>query len=1172
MRCSRCDHENPEEARFCNACGAGLSPRCGACQHTNPPGSGFCNACGQVLSGAAPVAEASAPERDPREYTPRHLAERILLGKAALEGERKHVTVLFADLADSTALAERVDAEEMHALMDRAFQLILAEVHRYEGTVNQFTGDGVMALFGAPVALEDAPRRAVTTALAIQKALGPLDADVEERHGRPFRMRIGINSGPVVVGRIGDDLRMDYTAVGDTTNLAARLEQSAAAGEVLISDATRRGVEGFFDLEAREPLRLKGKSEPVQAFAVAAERDVSQRIEAVPEGELTPYVGRDRELDTLRAAFASASEGRGQVVFLVGEAGLGKSRLLHEFRRSLANVPHGWFEARCASYARTTAFHAIADGLRRRVGIDDRDDEAAALAKLTAFEQEQGGDLDGALPYLRRLLSLPSGDPSVDAMDAIVRRSETAGALPACFLRAARHEPLVMVIEDLHWIDTASEEFLGFLADSLPAMPVLLVLTHRPGYEQPFGDRSYHVRIPLQALSEGQMAQMVGGVLDSEDLPGELRELIARKAEGNPLFVEELTRSLLEEGVLAVKQGRVSLQRELASISVPDRIQDVLAARLDRLPEEPKRAIQIASIIGREFALRLLARITEAGSRLEGIVGELRALELIYEKAAHPELAYMFKHALTHDVAYESMLVQRRKALHRIVGSAIEELYADRLPEHYEAMAHHFTEAEDWEQALRYHELASEKAEQAYANHAAIEQAQEALSIADRLGESVSSERRAALALRLARCFWFVSDFRASGDAFEMAAELSGPAEAAAAHARASFSFLWSHDYERSREVREVALEQARACGAAAAEAVGLISQDELNLVHGRLISDDSSALRAIEQAERSGDAPALILSLNHLTQRVQWRGDFRRAIELGQRAIGIGERENFVSDTLFGVWFIAIAHGALGEYGRCLEILRNGLSLCERIGDRALAARMLNTLGWVHAEFGCHRQAIEYNRLATEGARELVELDLVAGAPELYANAALNLAGNLSTLGETGAAAEQLARIEAQLEASEDPWMEWRYALHLDDAMARLHLVRGELDRGLERAERGLDGAARSDCAKLEARAQETRGRLLVAMDRREDAEAALQQALDLALTIEHPPVVWRSLSLLAEVARRRGQADETERWQAETLAMIERSQQQLPDRELQVGLRDLGHLLITDPLAAHR
>ena len=692
MYCTSCDHQNPDAARFCNFCGAALAAVCATCSRSNPPSSRFCNGCGAALEVSSPEA---APA--PRDYTPRHLVEKILQQKAALEGERKHVTVLFADLAESTSLAEQLGPEEMHALMDRAFQCILEPVHRYEGTVNQFTGDGVMALFGAPLALEDAPRRAVIAALAIHRELEAIDDEIRNAHNRGFRMRIGINTGPVVVGTIGDDLRMDYTAVGDTTNLASRLEQLAAPGGVVISEATRRLVEGFFDLRALEPTAVKGKTTAITAYEVLSKRSASGRIDALTESELTPFVGRRTELDALLAAFESARAGRGRLAFLVGEAGIGKSRLLYEFRHKLAEVPHTWFEGRCTSFARTTPFHAVVDGIRRAAGVDEQDNESAMASKLDRQEADAGGGLEWTLPFMRQLLSLPTGDADVDALDSMTRRSESSRALQARFLRAATQQPLVLVIEDLHWIDAASEEFLGFLSDSIPAARILLVFTHRPGYEHPFGDRSFHVRIPLQALSHQAMTAMVKSVLEADELPAGLQQLIAGKVDGNPLFLEEVVRSLIEEGVIGVEAGVPYLARDLAGIHVPDRIQDVLMARLDRLPEGPKHAIQIASVIGREFALRLLERITDAGEKLDGIVSELRALELIYEKTSYPELAYMFKHALTHDVAYESVLVQRRKTLHRIVGSAIEELYPDRIQEHYEALAHHFGQAEDWE-------------------------------------------------------------------------------------------------------------------------------------------------------------------------------------------------------------------------------------------------------------------------------------------------------------------------------------------------------------------------------------------------------------------------------------------------------------------------------------------
>ena len=402
-------------------------------------------------ASAAPTGLAQAT--DPRSYTPKHLVDRILTQKTAIEGERKHVTVLFADLADSTALAERLgDPEEMHQLLDRAFQLMLEEIHGVEGTINQFTGDGVMALFGAPLALEDGPQRAISAALEIQRALAPLDAEVQEAHGGRFRMRIGIHTGPVVVGRIGDDLRMDYTAVGDTTNLAARLEEMAAPGSVVVSEAVQRLVEGYFDVRPLAPAQVKGKAGPIQAYEVVAAHQVAGRIDVASgsAGGLTDYVERERELDALMAAHEQAKAGHGQVAFVVGEAGLGKSRLLHEFRRRLGTEQHIWIEGRCASYAQSTPFHAIADSVRRLHRIDDRDDESRAQAKLVAREDLMGDEFAWTLPYLRVLLSLPSGDAEVDALDAMSRRAEMCRALHARMLRIAEQMPVVLVMEDLH--------------------------------------------------------------------------------------------------------------------------------------------------------------------------------------------------------------------------------------------------------------------------------------------------------------------------------------------------------------------------------------------------------------------------------------------------------------------------------------------------------------------------------------------------------------------------------------------------------------------------------------------------------------------------------------------------------------------------------------------------
>ena len=1167
MNCSSCQHENREGASFCEACGTHLAAACSGCGNELRPEARFCDACGTPVDAAGAAAETS--ERSPSDYTPKHLADRILRSKSTLEGERKHVTVLFADVANYTRLSEGTDPEDMHSIMDRCFQIILAQVHRYEGTINQFTGDGVMALFGAPLALEDAPRRAVTAALAIQEALVPFGQEVLARHRAEFKMRIGINTGPVVVARIGDDLRMDYTAIGDTTNLAARLEALALPGSILVSEATEHLVEGFFDVEDLGAMGVKGKSVPVHAFQVLGERGIHDRIEAAVSAGLSPLVGRERELDALSAAFDSAREGRGQVAFLVGEAGIGKSRLLYEFRQQLQGEPHIWFGGRCASYGQNTAYLCVVDALQISFGIDDRDDDAGAVAKLDEGVRSLGSDLEWTLPFVRQLLSLPPGEDRVAEMDSPARRSETIRALHAILHGAAERQPLVLVIEDLHWIDAASEEFLGFLAESIPASRALFLFTHRPGYRHPFGDRSYHVRLALQPLSERQTSSLAGSLLEGSALPEPLERLIAAKADGNPFFVEEVTKSLLDDGSVRVENGRVELAKKLEDVSVPDSIQDVLMARIDRLDDEPKRAIQLASVIGREFALRLLEKISEVGDRLDSVVGELRALELIYEKTVHPELAFMFKHALTHDVAYESVLLQRRKALHRIVGHAIEELYQDRLVEHHEALAHHFTRGEEWEKALHYHDLAARKSMDAFANHAAAEHCRQALAIAERLG--TAPERRIELEGRLASILYLLGDLSPSAEANLRAAELHGDSAPAALHyALASSSFLWAHDYPRGLEAADRALEMGKAHGSDAAVGVALQTRCLHNDVHGHFGPQSvEDGKRAAELAERSDNGWAIIWTLPYYAIVCKHVGHNREAIAVSERALAVARRDG-LADAM-PAWALGLALGGIGHYGRATALFSAAIEFCDRIGLAPIKARLMNSLGWLLAEMGCHDRARRYNEGCAELAAEMVKADLVAGAPELYANGKVNLAGNLLMLGETDAADEALEPIRRQLDVPGDPWMRWRYSLHVLDAEARLARAQRAPERALEFVERELDAARGHSANKLVARALELKGRVLLDGDARHEAEEALAEALRLAREIEYPPVIWRSLSLLAELDRRSGSPSEARRRARQARTLVDELSGPLPE-DLQREFRAMGEDLEVDPLGAYR
>jgi pimeloyl-ACP methyl ester carboxylesterase len=512
---------------------------------------------------------------------------------------------------------------------------------------------------------------------------------------------MGLNTGAVVVGKIGDNLRMDYTAVGDTTNLAARLLALAEPGQILVSEDIAKVVSPYFVLQPVGEVSVKGKALPVRPYRVEGARSVRSRLEAESERGLTPLVGREHELALLKGSFADVQAGQGQAVFVYGEAGIGKSRLLLEFRRHAEAAGAQWVLGRCVSYGHTIAHLPVLDLLRDLFGIKEGDSVETLLDKVEGGIREAGDDVAWTAPFLRALFSLDAGDAAVAAMNPVQRKGRTAEAVRDLLLARGQKRPLVLVVEDLHWIDVHSEDILRLLLEGMAAAPLMVVLTYRPGYVQTFGEQTYFTRITLRALPETQTAAMVQSVLQA-DVPLEASRLIARKAEGNPLFVEELAKSLVEDGTLERVDDGYRLARPLTDAHIPDTIQGVIMARIDRLPEGSKAALQIASVIGREFTARLVERVAALEHDARQALGELRAVELIYEKARSPELEYMFKHALTHDVAYETLLRQKRRELHRRTGQVIEELYADRLPEFYETLAFHFTRGESWEKAVDY--------------------------------------------------------------------------------------------------------------------------------------------------------------------------------------------------------------------------------------------------------------------------------------------------------------------------------------------------------------------------------------------------------------------------------------------------------------------------------------
>ena len=875
MKCSTCQFENPAEMKFCGQCGTKLEAVCPRCGRENPPGFKFCGECGSPLGGSPPganAAPAGEPAQLPRrpsiqDYTPSHLSDQVFQSRSALEGERKQVTVLFCDLVGSTALAEQVGPEKMHLLLNQFFELALREVHRYEGTINQFLGDGFMALFGAPITHEDHPRRAVLAALGLRKDLEERRAELGELYGVTLQVRMGLNTGWVVVGGIGDHLRKDYTAIGDTTNLAARLQQLAEPGAILVSEATSRFLPGA-QMEVLEPVRVKGKEAPVQAYRVLGAGAVQSEETVLGAMSRSPFVGRRREMATLEELLQRAEKGEGQVLGIAAEAGAGKSRLVYEFCRSLGSRPDLYLTGRCLSYASGIPFLPIIHLLRNAWGIGEADAAAAVTAKVEAGLRRAGLSPDESLPYLLYLLGLKEGTEPLSDLSAQALQARTFRVLRQMFLSAGRGDLAFLEIEDLHWVDKTSEDFLAFLIEGLVASRMLLIVTYRPGYRPPWIEKSYATQITLSRLTDVESQAVIRANLRRAEPADDQIAAVLAKAEGNPFFLEELARSLLES----------------PHISVPDTIQGVLMARIDRLPEEHKRLLQTASVLGREFPLNLLTAMWEPADSLAPLLADLKRWEFLYEEPTAEEPRYLFKHALTQEAVYQSLLTSRRQALHAAAGETFEALFASRLKEVYDSLAYHYSAADMPEKAVQYLALFAEKAARGYAHAEAAQALHEALAHTERLPAADRDRRAVELSLQLAGSLLPLARFAETlevlsrhRDALERVgdASLTGRYQFWLAH---TLSYL------------------------------------------GEVAGAESAARRAIASAREAGDAMTEGQAWYVLCRDGFWSGRFREGIEHGQRAVTLLDQgpDRWWQGQAY--WVLGFHHYVLGQFEQAFE------------------------------------------------------------------------------------------------------------------------------------------------------------------------------------------------------------------------------------------------------------
>ena len=864
MQCSRCQHENPSGTRFCGQCAAPLAAVCAACGAENAPGNRFCGQCAAPLSQVASTPTFAGPET----YTPKHLADKILTLRSSIEGERKQVTVLFCDIANSTPLAERLGAEAMHGLLNRFFTLSLAEVHRYEGTVNQFLGDGFMALFGAPIAHEDHAQRAVLAAAAIRRV-------VSGREGA-LSLRMGLNTGEVVVGSIGDGLRMDYTAIGDTTNLAARLQQAGAPGSILLGEATWRMVRDLVRVEGLRPVEVKGKAKPVSAYRLVAIGPTRAPIAARVERPLSHFVGRERELATLRDLLIQAERGHGQLVGLVGEPGVGKSRLLYEFGQGLAGRTVTYLGGRCLSWGRTVPYLPILEIVRASCGVADADTPEAVAGKVRAALHEVGMDVAEAAPYVLHLLGVKEGTERLEVLSAHALKERTFETLRQMVVGGSRIRPLILGVEDLHWIDATSEEYLGALAEGLAGLPILVVVTYRPGYRMAWIDKSYATQIALRPLSPEDGLAVVRSVLGEAPAAEPVARAILDKAEGNPFFIEELSRALLDHPELGQVQA------------IPATVQDVLMARIDRLPEDAKRLLQTAAVLGREVPARLLAAVWGDALALGPALSELRRLEFLYELSGSVEPVHVFKHGLIQEVAYESLLASRRQALHAAAGRALESMYAERLDDAYDRLAYHYARGSDPEKAVLYLSLVATRAARNYANVEAASTFRQAREHAEHLPESAREPQVFEMLLREGKALFFLGRRREVVElvlGFEdRVNRFADPLWVARFYWTLSVNWGYLGDRERAR----------------------------------------ASLMRAVTAAREAGDDQSLGGCIIMAAAERLYAGRARECVELGRQAVAHLER---AADTEFLANAHAIqglAHLMLGEVGPAREALES--------------------------------------------------------------------------------------------------------------------------------------------------------------------------------------------------------------------------------------------------------
>jgi len=966
IQCSNCAFENVTDSKFCENCGQPFERACPNCNNPISSAAKFCRNCGFNLASVpnTPQARLATLER----AAPQPLQQKILASRDQMQGERKLVTVLFSDIVGSTALAEKLDPEDWGEIVSGAHRCVTQAIYKYEGTIAQLLGDGVLAFFGAPVTHEDDPVRAVSAALAILASVGEYAVELKtKRRVENFQMRVGLNTGLVVVGNIGSDLHVEYLAVGDTVNLAARMQSAADPNTILVSQNTARWAKHMFDLESRGEIEVKGKAEPVPAFRVLNRKAIPESARGI-EGLDSPIVGRDRELKLLQTRVDELLQGRGQIVSVMADAGLGKSRLVAEIRKWVAaERAMQWSEGRALSYQTTTTYAIFVDLFNRLFGLLPEESDAEKYASVQAGVERVTGhraaefapfignerthlerhesNSNEVSPFIGTLLGLKlEGDAleRVRYLEPPQLREKIFGAVLHFFEHLAEKQPVVLIFEDLHWVDSVSLALIEQLMLLAEKSPVLILALFRPQTQEPswhFHETSQrdhaqlYTSIALEPLDEKASRQLVANLLEIEDLPEKVRALILKKAEGNPFFVEEVIRSLLDAKLVVRTEGHWRATREIENIQLPDTLAGVIGARLDRLDEESKKVAQTAAVIGREFEFDILSDVYETKPGLENSIGTLQRRELVREKSRAPNLLYLFKHALTQETAYGSLLLSKRRGLHKKVAECLEAHEAERVNE----IAWHYLEAQDSISALPYLIQAGERAVVAFSIPEATQYFTQALDILKDVNDPALARRAyeglgsvLMMTMNVPRAFEHFSGMLAYGEAHrDLPMQVS-------AHNKLGMVMGM---YMGQMEPAEQHLRDAEKLGKENQDGAGLFELYTIRCQVCTMQADFSNATHYLGQSVSVGrdmklDEPHAF-GLTHTANTYTYMCRFDDAFEKGKEALALAEKignQRFMAEVFAFVFPFYYMH--LGDLERARAECERGTTIAHRIGD----------------------------------------------------------------------------------------------------------------------------------------------------------------------------------------------------------------------------------------------